>query len=133
MTMKRRFYRFAFRFFAPLRFFGTLAPAARASESPIAIACLRLLTLRPERPLLNLPDLRSRIARPTLLDAFFEYLRAMIISPGGEKPILAASESSELRLIRRPQAIADAGFGQHELGALRIGFDLLPELAHIDP
>ena len=58
-------------------FFGTLAPAARASERPIAIACLRLLTLRPERPLLNVPALRFFIARPTVLDAFLEYVRVL--------------------------------------------------------
>jgi hypothetical protein len=58
-------------------FFGTLAPLRRASESPIAMACLRLLTLRPERPLRNVPALRFFIARPTLADAFFEYLRAV--------------------------------------------------------
>jgi hypothetical protein len=58
-------------------FFGTLAPVRRASDSPIAIACLRLLTLRPERPLRNVPDFRFFIARPTLADAFFEYLRAV--------------------------------------------------------
>ena len=28
-------------------FFGTFLPSARASDSPIAIACLRLVTLRP--------------------------------------------------------------------------------------
>jgi hypothetical protein len=60
-------------------FFGTVAPSRRASESPIAIACLRLFTLRPERPLRSVPLLRSRIARPTFLDAFLEYLRAMEI------------------------------------------------------
>ena len=37
------------------------------------------------------------------------------------------------RLVRRAQPVADAGFGQHELRALGIGFDLLPELADIDP
>jgi hypothetical protein len=58
-------------------FFGTLAPSRRASDSPIAMACLRLFTLRPERPLRSVPRLRSRIARPTFADAFFEYLRAM--------------------------------------------------------
>lgn len=31
--------------------------------------------------------------------------------------------------IRCPQPIPDARLGQHELRALRIGFDLLPELA----
>jgi hypothetical protein len=64
-----------------LFFFGTFAPLLRASDSPIAIACLRLLTLRPERPLFNVPDLRFRIARPTFADAFFEYLRAMEFLP----------------------------------------------------
>jgi len=32
-------------------FFGTLAPARRASDNPIAIACLRLVTFLPDRPL----------------------------------------------------------------------------------
>src|SRR5262249_40179472 len=68
-------------FFADARravfFFGTLAPSRRASDSPIAIACLRLFTLRPERPLRSVPRLRSRSPRPPFLDAFFEYLRAM--------------------------------------------------------
>jgi hypothetical protein len=60
-------------------FFGTFAPLRRASESPIAIACFRLLTLRPERPLFSVPALRFFIARSTLADAFFEY-RAMNFS-----------------------------------------------------
>jgi hypothetical protein len=63
------------------RFFGTFLPSALASERPIAIACLRLLTLRPDRPLFRVPALRFFIARPTLADAFFEYFRAMIILP----------------------------------------------------
>jgi hypothetical protein len=80
-----------FRFLTPCRFLvvffraallrGTFIPSRRASDSPIAIACLRLLTLRPERPLFNVPALRSLIARPTLADAFLEYLRAMVILP----------------------------------------------------
>jgi len=80
-------YRFAFRFdffaffFAVLRllaaFFGTFLPLALASDSPIAIACLRLLTFLPERPLFSVPDLRFFIARLTSVDAFFEYLRAI--------------------------------------------------------
>src|SRR6185369_9302226 len=40
---------------------GTFAPSRRASESPIAIACFRLVTFLPERPLFNFPCLRSRI------------------------------------------------------------------------
>ena len=78
-------YLFAFRFLELFlffeRFFGTLLPSALASERPIAIACLRLLTLRPDRPLFRVPALRSFIARLTLADAFFEYFRAMIILP----------------------------------------------------
>src|ERR1700704_597240 len=74
----------ALRFFAVLffaDFFGTLAPSRLASDRPIAIACLRLLTLRPERPLFSVPALRSFIARSTLADAFLEYFRAMITLP----------------------------------------------------
>jgi len=60
---------------------GTLSPSRRASDSPIAIACLGLRTLREEAPLFNVPALRLRIARPTLADAFLEYFRAMSILP----------------------------------------------------
>jgi hypothetical protein len=52
------------------RFRGTLAPERRASDRPIAIACFRLFTLRPERPLRSEPRFRSCIARLTLLCAF---------------------------------------------------------------
>jgi hypothetical protein len=40
---------------------GTFAPFSRASLRPIAIACLRLVTLRPLRPLRSVP----RFARCT--------------------------------------------------------------------
>jgi hypothetical protein len=40
---------------------GTLAPFSRASLSPIAIACFRLLTLRPD-PLFSVPFFLRRIA-----------------------------------------------------------------------
>jgi hypothetical protein len=80
-----RFFDFlaAFRFFEAFfeAFLGTLAPSALASDRPIAIACLRLLTLRPERPLFKVPALRFFIARPTLADAFLEYFFAMIFLP----------------------------------------------------
>jgi len=75
-AMTRTIY-FDFRFFELFFFFGTLAPDLRASDNPIAIACLRLLTFRPERPLFNDPFLRFFIARSTLLDAFFEYFLGM--------------------------------------------------------
>src|SRR5512144_770924 len=55
------------------RFFGTLPPARRASDSPIAIACLRLVTFFPERPLFSVPRLRSCIAFLTLLCAVLPY------------------------------------------------------------
>ncbi|MBC5799395.1 MAG: hypothetical protein GIW94_05400 [Candidatus Eremiobacteraeota bacterium] len=44
-------------------------PARRAWDSPIAIACLRLFTLLPERPLRAVPLLYSRISLRTLSDA----------------------------------------------------------------
>jgi len=55
-------------------FDGTFPPARRASESPIAIACFRLFTFFPERPLLSVPFFRSCIAFSTFCDAFLPYL-----------------------------------------------------------
>ena len=72
-------------FLADVLFFfgaGTFPPARRASESPIAIACLRLVTFLPERPLFSVPALRSFIAFPTFSDAFFPYLLAMVVLLG---------------------------------------------------
>src|SRR5215213_5756833 len=59
----------------PFRFRGTFAPARRASESPMAIACLRLLTFFPDPPLRSVPRFRSRITFSTFWDAFLPYLR----------------------------------------------------------
>jgi len=56
---------------------GTLPPARRASESPMAIACLRLFTFFPEPPLRSVSCLRSCIAFSTFDCAFFPY-RAII-------------------------------------------------------
>jgi hypothetical protein len=76
-----RFDFFAAFFFATFRFFeaffGTFLPLALASDSPIAIACLRLVTFLPERPLFNVPALRFFITRSTSVDAFFEYFLAI--------------------------------------------------------
>src|SRR4051812_47364555 len=60
-----------FALFLPPFFRGTFAPFARASESPIAIACLRLFTLPPfpPGPLFRVPFFRFFIARLTLLPA----------------------------------------------------------------
>jgi hypothetical protein len=102
-----RFDFFAAFFFDALRFFeaffGTFLPFALASDRPIAIACLRLLTFLPERPLFNVPALRFFIARPTSLDAFFEYLRAIAflrLPPFGEKVITGGMQSSPHVIIR---------------------------------
>ena len=55
-------------------FRGTFPPALRASDSPIAMACLRLVTFLSERPLFKVPLLRSCIALLTFWDAFLPYL-----------------------------------------------------------
>jgi len=65
-------------FFEGLR--GTFAPALRACESPIAIACLRLLTFLPDLPLFSVPRLRSCIAFLTLLFDLLPYLAAISLS-----------------------------------------------------
>jgi hypothetical protein len=51
---------------------GTFAPFSRASLSPIAIACLRLVTFLPEL-LLSVPFFFRRIADSTLFDAALPY------------------------------------------------------------
>ena len=61
---------------------GTFAPARLACDSPMAIACLRLFTFLPERPLLSFPFFRSCIALSTFSDAFFPYLA--IVPPCNE-------------------------------------------------
>jgi hypothetical protein len=60
--------------FDEARLAGTLPPVFRASDRPIAIACLRLVTFLPECPLRNVPCLRSCIAFFTLLCAVPPYL-----------------------------------------------------------
>jgi hypothetical protein len=52
---------------------GTLAPFSRASDSPIAIACFRLVTRLP-LPLFSVPRLRRRIADLTAFPAPLLYL-----------------------------------------------------------
>ena len=80
---------------------GTLAPARRASERPIAIACFRLFTLLPDRPLFNVPLLRSCIALFTFSCAFLPYL-AIVILPfdflryfKGPRPIYSKAKPTE--------------------------------------
>jgi hypothetical protein len=59
---------------------GTFPPAFRASERPIAIACLRLFTVFPDRPDLSLPRFISCIARFTFLPALAPYFAITVRS-----------------------------------------------------
>ena len=59
-------------------FLGTLSPLSRASESPIAIACLRLVTFFPERPLFSLPSFISCMASSTFSEEPLAYFRAIV-------------------------------------------------------
>ena len=56
-----------------LRFLGTSAPFFRASLRPMAIACFRLRTVRPD-PLFSVPFFLRRMADFTRLPAAFPYL-----------------------------------------------------------
>jgi hypothetical protein len=49
-----------------VRFLGTFAPDRRASERPIAMACLRLVTFLPERPERSCPRFISCMLLSTL-------------------------------------------------------------------
>jgi hypothetical protein len=62
---------------------GTFAPFSRASLRPIAIACLRLVTFRPE-PLFSVPFFRRRIADFTFFDADFPYFAMELSSNYGQ-------------------------------------------------
>jgi hypothetical protein len=53
-----------------VRLRGTFAPFFRASDSPIAIACLRLFTFLP-LPDLSVPFLRRRMVLSTRFEAAF--------------------------------------------------------------
>ncbi|MBV9438531.1 MAG: hypothetical protein JOZ24_00920 [Candidatus Eremiobacteraeota bacterium] len=57
---------------------GTFLPAARASDNPIAIACLRLFTRLPLPPLRARPRLNSCISLRTLSEAAGLYLRVRL-------------------------------------------------------
>jgi hypothetical protein len=62
---------------------GTFLPLRRASESPMAIACLRLFTVLPLRPLFSVPFLRRRIALLTVFEAAREYFAMSLSFAGG--------------------------------------------------
>jgi len=67
-------------------FLGTFAPARRASDRPIAIACFRLVTFFFDLPLFKVPLFRSSIAFLTYACAVFPYL-AIFSSWIGNPPI----------------------------------------------
>src|SRR5262249_30244163 len=77
LLLRTTHYFFDDRFFA-----GTFLPLRRASERPIATACLRLFTVPPRPPLprFRVPRLRRRMALLTSFDALREYLRGMACS-----------------------------------------------------
>src|SRR5260370_5228038 len=70
---------FANAVFYDCAFLGTLAPFFRASESPIAIACLRLFTAPPLPPFpeRRVPFFLRRAALSTDLPAALPYLRLL--------------------------------------------------------
>jgi len=65
---------------------GTGSPARRACASPIAIACLRLVTFAPV-DVLSVPRFRSCMTCATFALVFFVYL-AMALGSGGLSPRL---------------------------------------------
>lgn len=80
----------------PLLFFeGTFFPLRRASDKPIAIACLRLFTVFPLRPDFSFPRLNSCISRFTSLPALGLYLRREDFLP---RDLLLLLRELELRL-----------------------------------
>ena len=95
--------RSGYRFFDDDRRAGTLAPFLRASLNPIAIACFRLVTVRPD-PLLSLPFFRRRIADFTRFDAAFPILRHHVTSARAWVHGAFQQNESELRFSRRRRA-----------------------------
>lgn len=61
------------------------------------MACFRLVTFLPLRPLLSVPFLRFFIARSTSFEAPFEYLRAILSSPGSKN---VAADTGKATLLR---------------------------------
>jgi hypothetical protein len=75
---------------------GTFPPFSRASLSPIAIACLRLVTLRPD-PLFNVPFFLRRIVDSTCFAADLPYLAIRPSEAPSANPVLnAAFKRAEL-------------------------------------
>ena len=59
---------------------GTLPPAARASDNPMAMACLRLVTFVPDFPLFSVPAFISFMTLSIFSVAFLPYRPAMSFS-----------------------------------------------------
>ena len=67
---------------------GTFAPFFRASLSPMAMACLRLVTFRPDQ-LLSVPFFLRRIADSTVFEADFPYFAIFTSATSVAKYVLA--------------------------------------------
>jgi hypothetical protein len=94
-------------------FAGTLAPERLASERPMAIACLRLFTFLPERPLLRVPRFLSCIARRTFCWDFLPYLaiarRSCQCLRVGSPPVRRLSRSAPSASAPAPASIEKPG------------------------
>lgn len=73
-------------------FFGIFAPALRASDRPIAMACLRLFTFLPDLPLFSVPRFISCMARST-----FRLLLLFLAAMSSPHAALVSACSSFLR------------------------------------
>jgi hypothetical protein len=87
---------------------GTFAPSRRASDKPIAIACLRLFTLRP-LPVFSLPRLNSCISVPTFSCALRPYflpellrLRDVAVVRRRVRDVLPARRPADFARVVRP-------------------------------
>ena len=97
----------------------------RASESPIAIACFRLLTFLPDRPDLRVPRFISCISRATVSPAFLRILPDHQISSGHGLPlpeIWARATNPDSKEVRRRIRVAEeGGSARHDCQPCRWG------------
>jgi hypothetical protein len=91
---------------------GTFAPFRRASFKPIAIACLRLRTLRPD-PLFSVPRFLRRIVDSTFFDADRPYFAIGLSSCAPSSCKRRADERHLFSDWRRPTPSAWFSAGQH--------------------
>jgi hypothetical protein len=112
-----------------LVFRGTFLPLDRASDRPIAIACLRLFTFRP-LPDLSVPFFRRRIALSTSLLALSEYFRP-------EDFFAAIFGSSQVESGHRARFVQNAHLhmtrreGNERAAAIRLTSGIHPETARL--